>query len=498
MKESNSVTMVQQTLRQEVRRLGPGAKLSSVRQLMSEHRVSPGTVRLAMARLTAEGLLDARPGQGTFVASRPGPEVVEADFGWQGLALGSARVSADAIASLLTLPVPGAINLAGGYPAEELQATELVSRAMTRSARRPGVWGRMPLEGIEGLRSWFAQQLGPAVAPYEVLICPGSQSAINTAFNALAAPGAPVLIESPSYMGAMIAARAAGLRLVPVPTDRDGVRPEILAQAFESSGARLFYSQPTHANPTGATLALDRRQGLLDVVAQAGAILIEDDWCRDLSFEKTPMPPLVSHDRNGHCVYLRSLTKAAAPGLRIGAIVAKGAALSRLTASRVVSDFFVSGPIQETALDLVHSPGWPRHLRDVRARLLNRRDILASAMTQHFGDGSVTLLPAGGMHLWVRLESSMDEVAFATRAARAGVLVSAGRQWFPAEATGSYLRLSYACAPETSLRRAVEILARVKGETKNVKRSKPRSPRGPAPTRTGPGPSRTRPKSASA
>ena len=96
MNESNSVALVQQALRQEVHRLGPGAKLSSVRLLMSRHRVSPVTVRRAMASLAAEGVLDARPGQGTFVAARPAPEeTTEADFGWQGLALGSARVSSD-------------------------------------------------------------------------------------------------------------------------------------------------------------------------------------------------------------------------------------------------------------------------------------------------------------------------------------------------------------------------------------------------------------------
>lgn len=95
---------------------------------------------------------------------------------------------------------------------------------------------------------------------------------------------------------------------------RKGVQPEILAQVFKTSGARLFYSQSTHANPTGATLAPLRRQGALDVVARAGAILIEDDWCRELSFAKMPLPPLASGDRNGHCVYLRSLTKAGEAG----------------------------------------------------------------------------------------------------------------------------------------------------------------------------------------
>lgn len=461
MAESNSVATVMQSLRREARRLAPGARMPSVRELMAAHRVSPGTVRQAMARLAGEGVLEARPGHGTFVAEKTGGPPTEApDFAWQGLALGSSRISPDAITGLLAPPAAGAINLAGGYPADDLQAVALVSRAMQRAARRPGVWGRMPLEGIDGLRDWFARQLGPSVSAREVLITPGSQSAITTTFNALAAPGAPVLVESPSYVGAMVAATAAGLRLVPVPTDRDGVRPELLARAFATSGARLFYTQPTHANPTGATLATERRTQVLEVVAEAGALLIEDDWCRDLSFEKAPPLPLICSDRDGHCVYLRSLTKCTAPGLRIAAIVARGAALARLTASRASADFFVSGPLQEAALEIVHAPSWRRHLRDVRSALVQRRDLLAGAVRRRFGHAAVPLTPSGGMHLWMRLADHVDDVALARAAAEAGVLVSAGRQWFPAEPPGPYLRLSYASAPAGQLARAVDLLWR--------------------------------------
>ncbi len=449
-----------QLLRQEADRHGAGARLPSVRTLMARHRVSPVTVRHAMALLASEGVLDARPGQGTFVRARAAAAPA-ADFGWQGLALGSARVSAESIEALLVVPAPGAINLAGGYPAEDLQAVGSVAGAMARAARRPGVWGRMPIEGIDGLRTWFAQQIGGSVTAHEVLICPGSQAAISTAFSALAPPGAPVLIESPTYLGAIVAARAAGLDLIPVPTDRDGVLPEMLAQAFATSGARVFYSQPTYANPTGASLAPERRQRVLDVVEAAGAILIEDDWCRDLSFEPTPPRPLITGDRNGHCIYLRSLTKSSAPGLRIGAIVARGAALTRLTASRAITDFFVPGPIQEAALELVHSPAWLRHLRELRATLQIRRDVLASAVRHHFGPTSLAVIPEGGMHLWVRLPDRVDDLVLAARAAAAKVIVSAGRRWFAAEATGSYLRLSYASAPEAALTRAAGIVARL-------------------------------------
>lgn len=464
MKESSSVARLVQRLREAVLAAEPGARLPSVREWMSREGVSPVTVRHAVAILVDEGLVEARPGDGTFAAARPEAPASAPDYAWQALALGPTRVSSDALEGLLALPVPGAINLAGGYPAEELQAVSLVAAAMGRAARRPGAWGRMPLSGIEPLRAWFAGQVGDAVTASDVLICPGSQAALAAAFAALAEPGAPVLIESPTYTGAIVAARAAGLRLVPVPTDADGVRPDLLAQAFARTGARLFYGQPTYANPTGATLSASRRSGVLEVLEGAGALMIEDDWCRDLGFEGAPPRPLVAGDRNGHCVWIRSLTKSAAPGLRIAAIVAHGAAFTRLTASRIIGDFFVPGPIQGAALELVGAPAWSRHLRTLRGALVERRDALVGAVRHHLGESSLTLIPSGGMHLWVRLPDGVDDLALAQRVAAAKVLVSPGRRWFPAEATGSYLRMSYASAPPESFSRAVGIVARAMGD----------------------------------
>lgn len=136
----------------------------------------------------------------------------------------------------------------------------------------------MPIEGLPPLRGWFAAETGDAYQPYEVTICPGTQAANAAAFRALAAPGDPVLIESPTYLGALAAAQAAGLRMVPVPTDADGVRPDLLAEAFRRTGARLFYCQPSHSNPTGSMLSAARRPAVLAAVADAGAFLIENDW----------------------------------------------------------------------------------------------------------------------------------------------------------------------------------------------------------------------------
>ena len=262
----------------------------------------------------------------------------------------------------------------------------------------------------------------------------------------MAAAGDPVLVESPTYVGALAAAQAAGLRIVPVPTDADGVRPDLLAEAFRRSGARVFYCQPSYANPTGAVLAAGRRAEVLAVTAQAGAFLIEDDWARDFALDGDAPPPLAPQDRDGHVVYVRSLTKCAAPSLRIGAICARGPALERLRAARLVDDFFVPGLLQEIALQLVTAPSWPRHLRSLRAGLRLRRDALAAAVRRHLGPGCLPTLPAGGLHLWVALPDGVSDLDIEQRAAARGILVSAGRHWFPAEPPGPFLRLSFAAA----------------------------------------------------
>ncbi len=292
MNDDSSTHRVVQHLRRRVTASAAGDRLPSVRELMSELGVSPLTVRRAVKQLVGAGLIDARPGHGTFVADRRAP-IATGDFGWQSLALGAADVSDDAIRALLAAPTAGAVNLGGGYLPDDLQALAQLSAAMARVARRPGVWGRMPSQGLEPLRLWFAQQLGGGIGAHDVIVSPGSQAAISVVLRALVAPGAPLLVESPTYVGAIIVARALRLPLVPVTTDADGVVPEALAAAFARTGARVFYSQPTFANPSGATLGNARRAEVLEIVTRAGAFLVEDDWGRDFAIDGAPLPPLV-------------------------------------------------------------------------------------------------------------------------------------------------------------------------------------------------------------
>lgn len=446
MKTDSSDNRVTQYLKRLATSEPPGARLPSVRMLMRELGVSPVTVQHALDRLTREGIIEARPGQGTFVAKRVAePAPARADYAWQSAALGPARFSLRGLAGMMSTPPPGAMQLNKGYLPTALQAGALLTAAAGRALRRPGIWDPMPVDGLQPLREWFAAETGNAFQPRDVIICPGTQAAIAAAFRALAAPGDPVLFESPSYTGAMASAEAAGLQIIPVPADESGVRPDMLQDAFRRTGAKLFYAQPNHANPTGASLSEDRKTAVLAIVAEAGALMIEDDWAHDFHLDTpAPLPPLSLRDANGHVIYMRSLTKCAAPSLRIGAICARGPAFERLHNARLADDFFIPGPLQETAIQLVTSPSWPRHLKTLRTTLRGRRDALAAAVTRHLGPEALPKTLPGGLHLWVRLPAGVSDEALAHKAAENGILISAGTHWFPAEPPAPYIRLGFA------------------------------------------------------
>ncbi len=425
--------------------LRPGDRLPSSRELTTRHQVSPVTVSRAIGLLSAEGLVITRPGSGTYVAerARAGPPGDLASA-WQAVPLADRTIDSSGVVEMLSPPPDGVIALSGGYLAPELQPVRALATAAARAVRRPGAWDRPPLYGLRGLREWFARTAGGDLTAADVTITGGGQAAVTLALRALLPPGAPLLVESPTYPGAVDSARAAGLRPVPVPVDHDGLRTDLLADAFAASGARAVYCQPTFHNPTGAVLSAARRAQVLDVARAAGAFVIEDDFARHLGIG-TPPPPLVAADREGRVVHIASLTKATAPSMRIAAVAARGPVATRIRATQLVDSFFVARPLQEAALELVGSPAWPRHLRAVGEALRRRRDALAAAL-EAAGGPRPSLLPRGGLHLWAALPHGADDVAAAEAALRAGVLVGAGRRYFPAEPAGPRLRLSYGSA----------------------------------------------------
>lgn len=383
------------------------------------------------------------------------------DLDWQTVALAERVIDAGEAARLLELPEPGALVLNSGYPDASLQPSRALGEALARAGRRPGAWGRAPVAGIAELRTALGRLVG--ADPGDVLVVPGVQAGLSTAFRALTPPGSPVLVESPTYQGALAVARAAGLRPVPVPTDANGVRPELLDEAFSLTGARVCYVQPTYANPTGAVLPANRREAVLEVIGSHGAFLIEDDYARQLALSPDAPPPLLHGDTDGHVVYLSSLSKVVAPSLRIGSLVARGPALARLRALRTVDDFFVPLPLQETAVEFLSSGAWPRHLSRLRRALTTRRDALLVAVRAELPHLAVERVPGGGLHLWLRLPDGLDDTEVASRCARRGLLVSPGTPYYAGEPPAPHLRLTYGGAEVADLQRGVTLLAEVLG-----------------------------------
>ncbi|CAM3319497.1 2-aminoadipate transaminase [Arthrobacter ulcerisalmonis] len=434
-------------LKQWLATAAPGARLPSTRSLVAEYRASPVTVQQALQTLTAQGLIESRPGVGTFVravrTARP------SDYGWQTAALRSPQTVLPPSSGTMRNVPHEAITFHSGYPDRELLPERLVRAALTRAARGDAALHRPPAAGLQELQTWFAHELGSVTpagftppTPSDVIVLPGSQSGLSSIFRALVGAGQPMLIESPSYWGAILAAAQTGVRLIPVPSGSDGPDPVQLDRAFEESGARVFYAQPNYSNPTGAQWAPGRGEEILAVVRRHGAFLVEDDWAHDFGITSDPVP-VAARDDAGHVVYVRSLTKSVSTAVRIAAVIARGPARERILAHRAAESMYVSGLLQAAALDVVTQPGWSSHLRSLRQQLQSRRDLLVNSMREHVPDAHLELLPKGGLNLWYRLPDGTDLPRLSRDCEDAGVVIAAGTEWFPAEAAGPYIRLNF-------------------------------------------------------
>ncbi|WP_185995253.1 aminotransferase-like domain-containing protein [Nocardioides campestrisoli] len=462
--DDDSTARLLATLKTWVESAAPAARLPTTRTLVAEHRVSPVTVQRALRTLVGQGLVETRPGVGTFVrevrTARP------IDYGWQTAALGAPNARRLGVPSALRNAGPESIALHSAYPDRELLPERLVRGALARAARGDVALTRAPAAGLPELQAWFAQELRrdcPAgVAPpaaSDVVVLPGSQSGLSSVFRALVTTGQPLLMESPTYWGAIFAAQQAGVQVVPVSSGPHGPDPDELDRAFAETGARVFYAQPTYANPTGAQWTPERSAQVLDVVRGHGAFLVEDDWAHDFAITSDP-EPLAALDDSGHVIHLRSLTKSTSPALRVAGVVARGPSRERLLADRAAESMYVSGVLQAAALDVVTQPAWRSHLRGLRQQLRARRDLLLGTLAEHAPQVTVEHVPAGGLNLWARLPDGTDPRELARACEAAGLLIAPGDEWFPAEPAAPYVRLNFAAAHTAGFTDGSRILGR--------------------------------------
>ncbi len=459
----NRAAVLARTLKLQASAMRVGEKLPSVRELTRTHGASAATISQAITSLAALGVVRAEPGRGTFVAHRREEldsqgegSAPEPDYAWQSSALGRTRVDANRAKRVGSSGAAGQVELSWGYLAPELQPFDELRTLGARCAKSHRAWTMAPPMGLPELREAFAT--GFDAEAQDMLIMPGGQQSLVFAMRTLASPGSTVITESPSYPGATLAAQAAGLAIAAVPSDTDGIRPDMLAEALERTHAKLIYLQPCYANPTGAVLSHERRIEVLALAKSYGAFIIEDDWARHLALDGQPPPPLFTQDPDGHVVSIATLTKPAAPGLRIGALAARGPAGERLRTARIADDMCVPPLTQEIALGLLTSAAWPRHIRRLRTGLRERRDAMVSEV-QDFLPSARVAVPTGGIHLWVRLPDGSDTAALTATAHAAGVLIGDGRHYYVDEPIAPHVRLTYSAASLKQIQAGVRRLA---------------------------------------
>lgn len=473
---------IARALEAEIRRgrLRAGDPVPGSRALASSLGVHRNTVLAALRELLAEGWIVTEPARGTFVSPRI-PEVSPRRFSSRApRAAGiAARTGYDvppsrtAYEASLALPLaerPGrvAMTLGGGVPDVRLAPGEELARAMRRVLRqRPHeVLSYGPPEGPLRLRralaGMFSSARGLAATEDDVLVTRGSQMGIDLAARCLLRERDVVLVESLGYRPAWAALEAAGARLVPVPVDEGGLDVEAAARLAEAHGARGVYVTPHHQFPTTVTLSAARRLALLELARARRMFVLEDDYDHEFHYEGRPVLPLASADVHGVVVYVGTLSKVLAPGLRIGFVVAPRPLLAKMTLARKNVDRQGDGVVELAVAELIEDGVVARHVRRARRVYEERRGELAALLARHLGDDLAFRLPSGGTALWARVARGLDVDAWAARAAEEGLVVQTGRMLSFDGRARPHLRLGFAQHDPREAEEAVKRLARAR------------------------------------
>jgi GntR family transcriptional regulator/MocR family aminotransferase len=361
---------------------------------------------------------------------------------------------------------PGTLLLAGGVPDLRLAPVDALARAYRRALRAAGraSLGYGDVRGHPSLRAALADMLnatrGLAAGADDVLVTRGSQMAVYLVGRTLLAPGDVVAVEDLGYDAAWRALRAAGAELVPVPVDADGLRVDRLAALAQRRRVRAVYVTPHHQFPTLAVLSPARRMALLALARRHRFAVIEDDYDHEFHYRGRPVLPLASADEAGVVVYLGTLSKVFAPGLRIGYVVAPRPLLERLEAARDVIDRQGDRTLERAVAELFEDGELQRHARRMRRAYHERREALADAMRRQLGDAVTFELPAGGMAVWVSVAAGIDVDAWCAACARAGVVFFPASEYTFDGRPRPAARIGFATRTPDELRAAVAIMAR--------------------------------------
>jgi 2-aminoadipate transaminase len=452
--------------------LPESSRLPPERALADRLGVNRSTVVHAYRELAADGLIEQRVGSGSRVArsSGDGPSFRGAHVPWW-ITLPPWQVGAfPAVLGELASPQQGArIAFVQGVPPQEPSPLEGLSASFARAGARPDLlltYGDS--EGWAGLRSAIAARMGRRgvdVDPRNVLVLTGSTQGITLVAQSLAEPGDEIVVEAPTYPGALQIFQIAGLRALPVPVDDEGMRVDHVEAILRSRKPRFIYTMPSLQNPTGTTMSPQRRDRLATVARRARVPIVEDDPYGELA---TPaMPPLLAQSPD-EVVYLSSFSKTIAPSLRLGWLVAPRTIYERLLLRKQSYDMATSAYVQTAVADYLQTE-YDAHVALLRDELVERRSIALQAIERYWPPAMRLRRSAGGFYVWVTAPREVRARALLDAAERLGASFLFGEAFFPTTGGDHSFRLALTTMPREHLaegiRRIGDAIAQVRAKT---------------------------------
>jgi len=348
----------------------------------------------------------------------------------------AARMNPSIIREILKVTEkPGILSMAGGLPSADTFPVEALKAACDKvlSENAKEALQYAASEGFAPLREWVAKRvssLGMQVDPDQVLITSGSQQGLDLVGKILCDAGAPVAVETPTYLGALQAFTPYEPIFTSLASDEQGPLPEAFAKLpHDAPGTRFAYLLPNYQNPTGRVMSLERRQAVMAAAKAAGVPIVEDNPYGDLWFDEPPLPSLSSMWPEGS-IYLGSFSKVLTPGFRLGYIIAPKELYPKLLQAKQAADLHTPGFNQRVVYEVIKNGFLDEHVPKIRARYKANRDAMATALKQHLPAGCEWQSPKGGMFFWIRLPAGLDAMALLPQAVEANIAYVPGAAFY--------------------------------------------------------------------
>lgn len=440
-------------------RLRPGDPLPGSRTLAKSLGVHRNTILAAFQELQAEGWIQSER-RTTRVAEALPPDAPETRPFMHAHVGFPLDIPSAPVWNRPSQGPAGTLRFGTGLPDLRLLPAEEIGRAYSRALRSRSLLGYGDPRGEGHLRTSLANLLsgvrGLAIKPDQLMIVSGSQMGLDLVTRILIRPGDRIAVEDPGYAPAWATLRAAGAELVPVPVDADGLRVDALAELLAKGPIRALYCTPHHQFPTTVTLAPARRMALLELAQRHGLAILEDDYDFEFTYDGSPVMPLASADLAGVVIYMGSLSKVIAPGLRLGFVAGPQPLVQALSQRRYTADRQGDHILERAVADLLEDGLLQRHVRKMRRIYQSRRDTLSAALERHLAGAVSFDVPSGGMSVWLYTDPAIDVEAWAKRAEQQGVAFATGRAFDFEGRPRSNVRLGFSALNEEELQRAVQ------------------------------------------